>query len=378
MTGTAVARPVSAGSESAYEALRLVQVAPAQSLRLAREAAGVARTRRDPATESVAERALGLAYTYVGDLDEAIAHLRASVTLGRRARVVVLVAEARMSLAFALGRRGHLRRALREIDAALADLDGVARARALVQRAVIHHQLGRADEAVAGYRRALPVLRQAGDLEWVQRVLANRAIEYVFRHAYVAAETDLQEAARICDQLGLALSAGIVQENLAFVNIRRGDVPAALRYFDSAERHYRALGAQTGSLLTDRSELLLSVGLIYEARVAAEQAVAELTRDHRAVALPEAHLLLARAAALDGDPERALDQAGRAARTFTRQRRSAWAALARLQLLTAHLATGTPAVRPAQLGAIADALDAAGWSAAAVEARLLAGRLALD
>lgn len=376
MTGTR--GPASAVSESAYEALRLVQVAPAQSLRLAREAASTARTHRDPAAESVAERALGLACTYVGDLDEAIRHLRGSVTLARRARARVLVAEARMSLAFALGRRGHLRRALREIDAALADLDGVARARALVQRAVIHHQLGRADEALSGYRRALPVLRQAGDLEWVQRVLANRAIDYVFRHAYVAAETDLREAAVICDQLGLALSAGFVQENLAFVNVRRGDVPAALRHFDSAERHYRALGSQTGSLLTDRSELLLSVGLIYEARVAAEQAVAELTRDHRAVALPEAHLLLARAAERDGDPGRALDQAGRAAREFTRQRRSDWAALARLHVLTARLATGSRPVRPAQPATIADVLDAAGWSAAAVEARLLAGRLALD
>ncbi|HEU0090270.1 MAG TPA: CHAT domain-containing tetratricopeptide repeat protein [Pseudonocardiaceae bacterium] len=365
-------------SEPAQEALRLVQVAPARSLQQAREAVGAARAARDPAAESVAERAMGLAWSYVGDLDEAIPHLRRSVALGRRARAPVLVAEARMSLAFALGRRGRLRRALREIEAALADLDGVARARALVQRAVIHHQLGQADEALAGYRRALPALRQAGDLEWVQRVLANRAIEHAFRHAYPAAEADLQEAARICDQLGLALAAGIVQENLAFVNVRRGDVPAALRHFDQAERRYRALGAQTGSLLTDRSELLLSVGLVFEARIVAEQAVAELTRDHRQVALPEAHLLLSRAAARDGDPQRALDQAERAVRAFRRQQRSAWAALAQLQLLTTRVAEGSRPVRPAQAAAVADALDAAGWSGPAVEAKLLAGRLALD
>ncbi len=378
MTSASAGRMTSAVSESADEALRLVQVAPAQAMHLAGEVVSAARAHRDPDAEAVAERALGLAYTYVGDLDEAISHLRSSVALGRRARAVVLVAEARMSLAFALGRRGHLRRALREIEAALADLDGVARARALVQRAVIHHQLGRADEALAGYRRALPMLRQAGDLEWVQRALANRAIEHVFRHAYSAAEADLQEAARICDRLGLALSAGFVQENLAFVNARRGDVPSALRHLDAAERHYRALGSQTGALLTDRSELLLSVGLIYEARIAAEQAVAELTRDHRRIALPEAHLLLARAAALDDDPERALDQAGRAVRAFTRQRRSAWAALARLHLLRARLAAGSRPVRPSQVAAVADALDVAGWSGSAVEARLLAGRLALD
>ncbi|MGH3932348.1 MAG: CHAT domain-containing protein, partial [Pseudonocardiaceae bacterium] len=337
----------SAAGDLAAEALRLVQVAPTQSLRLAREAVRAARDDHDPAAEAVAERALGLAWTYVGDLDEAIPRLRNSVALGRRARSTVLVAEARMSLAFVLCRRGQFGRALREAEAALVDVDGVVRARALVQLAVVHYYLGRSDDALAGYRRALPVLRQAGDIEWIQRALANRAIVHTFRHAYAAAEADLQEAARLCDDAGLALAAGIAQENLGFVHARRGDVPAALRHLDDAERRYRALGAQIGALLTDRSELLLSVGLSYEARIAAEQAVAELTRDHRQVALPEARLLLARAAALDGDPERALDQAGRAVRAFDRQKRTAWAALARLQLLTARLAGGGSApVRP--------------------------------
>ncbi|MGH3794709.1 MAG: CHAT domain-containing protein [Pseudonocardiaceae bacterium] len=365
-------------SEQASEALRLVQVAPTQAIRLARAAVRVARADDDPAAEAVAARALGLAWTYVGDLDEAIAHLRTSVAQGRRARVAAVVTEARMSLAFVLGRRGHFRRALREVEAALAEADGVARARVLVQRAAIHHLLGRLDEALAGYRRALPVLRQAGDLEWVQRALANRAVVHTFRHAYPAAEADLQEAGRLCAESGLVLSAGFVQENLAFVQARRGDVPAALRHLDAAERHYRALGAQTGSLLIDRSELLLSVGLSFEARIAAEQAVDELARDHRRVALPEAHLLLARVAALDGDSQRALDQAGRAVRAFDRQGRCAWAALARLQVLTARLAGGSRPVRPAQAATVAAAMDAAGWSAPAVEAWLLAGRLALD
>ena len=368
----------SAASELAYEALRLVQIAPAQSLRLAREAVCAAQARHDLTAQAVAERALGLAWTYVGDLDEAIPHLRNSVAQSRRAGAPILVAEARMSLAFVLGRRGHVRRALREVEAALAGADGVVRARVLVQRAAIHQQLGRPDEALAGYRRALPALRQAGDIEWVQRALANRAVVHTFRHAYTAAKADLHEAARLCDEAGLALSAGFVQENLAFVHARCGDVPAALRHLDEAERYYRALGAQTGSLFIDRSELLLSVGLTYEARITAEQAVAELSRDHRQVALPEAHLLLARAAALDGDPQRALDQASRAVRAFDRQQRSAWAALARLQLLTARLADGSRPVRPSHPAAVAAALDAAGWSAPAVEARLLAGRLALD
>lgn len=88
-----------AASQHAHEALRLVQIAPAQPLRVARQAVCPAQAQHDPAAQAVAERVLGLACTYVGDLDEAISHLRRSVALGRRAQAVVLVVEARMSLA---------------------------------------------------------------------------------------------------------------------------------------------------------------------------------------------------------------------------------------------------------------------------------------
>ena len=364
--------------EHAREALRLVQVAPVRSLALAREAATAAHAHGDAAAASVADRAQGLAWTYVGDLDEALVHLRSAVEQGRRAGSAVLVAEARMSLAFALGRRGQHRGALREIETALADLDGVAHARGLVQRAAIHQQLGRFAEALAGYRRALPALRRAADGEWAQRALANRAVLHAFRHAYAAAEADLREAAALCEALGLRLSAAIVAENLGFVHARRGQVPAALRQLDLAERHYRALGANTGSLLVDRAELLLSVGLAGEARADAEQAVTELVRDHRDVALPEARLLLARAATLDGDPAHAVEQGTLAADDFDRQGRTAWGALARVRLLAARLCLGGPAGVPSSAAATAaDALDDAGWAPDAVEARVLAGRLAL-
>ena len=60
-----------------------------------------------------------------------------------------------MSLAFALNVRGHGRRALREIDAALSGLTGVARARAQAQRGAILTHLGRLDEALPDYQAAL-------------------------------------------------------------------------------------------------------------------------------------------------------------------------------------------------------------------------------
>jgi len=366
-------------AEQAREALRLAEGEPGRSLTLASEAALRARAEHDHAAAAVAERAMGLAVLHLEDLDTAVAHLRTAVALGRRARSPRLAAEAQMTLAFVLNRRGRPRRALSEIEAALSGLDGVERARAQAQRAAILQQLGRLDEALSGYRTALPLLRRAGDLLWVQRVLSNRGVLHTFRHAYVAAEADLQEAERLCGELGLGLSAAFVQENLGFVNARRGDVPAALHHYDLAEGRYRALRAGLGSLLVDRSELLLSVRLVSEAREAAEQAVGEFERERRRIGLPEARLLLARAAVLDGDPTRALEEARRAMREFARQERREWASLAHFSVLTARLAGEQPArVTVRQVERAADALAAAGWAAAALDARLLAGRLALD
>ena len=109
--------------------------------------------------------------------EAALRHLRAAIRAGRRAGAADLVAEAQLRLAFVLVVCGHGRRALREVESALAGTgDGVARARAQAQRAVILNQLGRLDEALPDYHAALSVLRRADDHVSVQRILSNRAV----------------------------------------------------------------------------------------------------------------------------------------------------------------------------------------------------------
>src|SRR5439155_22752119 len=107
-------------------------------------------------------------------------------------------------------------------------------------------------------------------------------------------------------------SAAYVEQNLGWVATLAGDVPAALAYLDDAERRLRGLDAQLGEVLADRAQLLLSVHLAAEARQVAGAAVEALEREHRLNPLPEARLLLARAATLDRDPVPALDPATRA------------------------------------------------------------------
>src|SRR4051794_7930230 len=318
---------------AAFEALRLADGEPGLALSLGSETSDQAAKLRAYDVLAVAQRARGLAALHLSDLDAAVSFLNESVVAARRAHSATLVSEARMSLAFVRNRRGDTRGALREVEAALHDLAGVERARALAQRAAIFQQLGRYDDALAGYRMALAPLRAAGDVISVQRVLSNRAIVQVFRSNLANAKADLLEARQLCIDAGLELQGAFVEENLGFVATRQGDVPTALRHMDEAERSLAALGISAGSVLVDRAELLLTVHLISEARDTAEQAVRAFTAEGRQLALPEAQLLLASATLQSGDADQAATIAREALHAFTAHGRRQFAVLARFGIL---------------------------------------------
>src|SRR2546430_11306394 len=233
--------------ERAREALRLAEADPRRSAGLASAIVRQARQDHDPAVAAVAERALGLASIHLADLDTALRHLRTAVRLGHRAGVARLAGEARMTLAFALNRRGRSRQALREIDGALVDLDGGEHARAQAQRGAILHQLGRLDEALASYQEALPVLRRARDDLWTERVLSNRGVLRGHRQELAAAEAHLHRAERLSTTMGLGLRSAFLQQNLGWIHMLRGDVPAALLCMDNAERRCPGTGVRTPS-----------------------------------------------------------------------------------------------------------------------------------
>jgi tetratricopeptide (TPR) repeat protein len=366
-------------TSQAREALRLVDSDPRRAAALGKVVLETAKAQHDLTAAAVAERALGLAAMHVENLDVALGHLRSAIRYGRRAGSPLLAAEARMTLAFVLNRRGRSRTALREIETALIDLDGVPRARAEAQRGAIMHQLGSFDEALASYQRALPVLRKADDQLWMVRLLSNRGLLHGHRQEFAIAEADLQEAGRLSAQLGLDLWSAFIQQNLGEVSALRGDITTALNYLHLAEQRLGSLRSKAGPLLADRSQLLLSVRLAAEAREAAEQAVAAYEAERRSIAVPEVRLLIARAATIEGDFAAALDQARRAEREFTRQQRPQWMIAARYNVLAARAASADRnRVAIAQVERCVAPLLAAGWPGAALEARLLAARLAIE
>ena len=368
-----------AEEERAGQVLHLVDVDPqrawAQALPLLAEAVDSA----DDASAAVVGRAAGMAAMHVADLDTAARLLVDAVAAARRAGRPQLTGEARMSLAFVLTRRGETRRALSMIDKAVAGLSGLPRARAVAQRAFIRHQLGRLDDALVDYATALPDLYAAKEWTWVQKIHSNRAVLHIYRSQLKAAEADLVAGEAICRAHGLDSLLGFLYDNLGFLHVRRGDVPAALAALDEAERRHRAVGARPGTILVDRAEILLTVRLTAEALDAATRAVEDFRASGRGIALPQAQLLVADAALLDGDVAMARAAADDALRSFRRQGRPEWVALARYTVLRCRLAHDTaPRVTARELARAGAALHDAGWTVPALDAKLRAARRYLE
>jgi tetratricopeptide (TPR) repeat protein len=363
---------------AAERALRLAALDPVGARAMCTSLLGPARRRGVWDVVSTAERALGVAAMNLSELDVAIPHLRAAVAAGQRAGSRRGEGEARMSLASALVLRGLPSQACREIEAAVRELDGVPAARACVQHAAILQELGQDDAALEELRRALPVLRRAGDAEWAARGLSNRSLIHSGRRAFAAAEADLLDARRLCIEHDLELPAAYAEQNLGCVKAQRGDVPASLRHFDVAEAGYRRFGLVEPSLFVDRAEVLLSVRLLEEARATAEAAVAAYERQKREVHTPQAQLLLSTVALVQGDTQTASTSASSAIRGFRRLGRGNSVALARYARIQAALAADPRGVSPARAARAAEELEAAGWTVPALEAWVLAGRMALD
>ena len=304
--------------EDADEAIRLVSADARAAVRLATSvlSPGVSLE-----AASTAERALGLAAIEFGDAAAAVSHLRRAVALAVDGGLARREGEARMSLSWALTQQGTIGEALAEAERALPVLEGSARARMQMQRALILQRLGRFGEALDGYRRPLSAFRRAGDTLWEARLLNNRGVLQVHRGALAAAEADLQRSIALHEADDRGLAATQVRHNLGWVAARRGDVPAALSLFDRVEAEYRVHDVPLALLFMDRCDVLLSARLAVEARANAVAAVEELEAAGMGSDLAEAQLLAAQAELLCGDAATARTHALAADEAFGRQRR---------------------------------------------------------
>ena len=375
---TTAAPAATTAASRALSALDLVGRDPRQALAEADAIVAVAAHEHDAVAASRAHRAAGLALRELGDLPAAEARLRTAVRRAAAAGAAEAAGEARMSLAFILLDRGRLGAAMAQADRAAAAVTGLAAVRVACQRALILQRTGRLDSALEEYAAALPALRKADDTLWEARVHNNRGLVHALRGSLAAAESDFAQASTSYRALGMDLLVAESECNVGNVAALRGDAPGALAAYERAERAPVLKDKPKPQLLLNRCRVLLSVGLVDEARQIADRAITELRAVDQQADLAEAQLLLAEAAVAGGSPEVARVEARTAQEAFARQGRPGWTLLARLVgLRAADLARTDPRLLGRLARACAADLAAAGWRVAELDALLIAATAAV-
>ncbi|MFS8096035.1 CHAT domain-containing protein [Lentzea alba] len=360
----------------AEDALEARQRNPRAAVEMAR---AVLRTTDDRSEWAIAERAIGLALRELHDLSGSVRHLRRSIRIATDASLPQLAAISRVGLAWVLGYMGRHRAALRELDLAVPELSDVDAVAAVKARGIVFHYLCHYDEAQRDYTAAISGARRVGDKMVEARAFNNRGLVRAYVGDMREASADFDRAASLLAELGQDLGVADVHWNAGIMATRNGDVPAALAWFDKADEVYRRLDVPRPALLVNRLELLVSVPLVDEARVAADRAITELKALKSPLGVSEALYFRARIALLDNDLDAANSFAAEARRRFRREQRLLWAAGARYLELHAAVLRGDRS-RPLRLALsrVASELDAMDWRLPALEARIDAGLVAAD
>ncbi len=367
---------VTAGSNAVQDLLPLVFAAPNEALT---KAEAVLRRRPTPLHASVAHQVIGIWQRDFGDMRLALRHLRRARNWAARAGSADREADVLATLGVALVHSGRTRQGLDALGRGVRRGAGHTRARVLFRRAYAWWVLGHHKEALEDVRRAVPVLRQAGDVIWTARALTLRATVHLALGAVERAEADFASAEDLWAVTDQEHDKADAVESRGLAAFRSGDVPAALRLLDEAEERYAKLGTPTFMLSIRRCEVLMAAGLAAEALAETDTAIAELDSiGGQSTRKAELLLAAARAARQADDPATAMARAGLAVRLFAGQRRTWWEAHARLVLIGARHAAGKGSGRlVADAAAVAERLVELG-APAAPEAYLLAGRIALD
>ena len=328
---------------------------------------------------SLAHHAIGIVLRDRGDLSGAIVELRRGGKLARASGRSEREVDVQASLGATLAWMGRSRQGLAVLNRAVEDSRGSMAGRVLYRRAMVLWDMGRFHETYKDLSRALPYLRRANDTLWEARSLTLRAYGFLGLGLPGRAAADLARAEELYATSGQELEYAKARHNRALVALIRGDLPEALTYLDEAANRYDALGETLLDLPIDRCWALLAAGLAGEA---AQETNAALSRLPPAggIAYKKAELLFAAATAAlaAGNVANARQLARQAARQFRAQVRAFWEARAGLVLAEARYADGEHSPRLLRYAEEVAARLEASRAAEAMQAHLLAGRVALS
>jgi tetratricopeptide (TPR) repeat protein len=327
---------------------------------------------------SVAHQAAGIVLREFGDVEAAVGEFRRALRLARQARAVGREADVLASLGVALIYAGRTASGLATFESALRLSRGALAGRVLHRRSLALMDLGRHAAALDDARRAVVVLRRAGDKLWTARALNACGLAYHAMGRPARADANFAAAERLFAETSQVLESAYMVHNRALVASSLNDVPSALHYFDEAASRYRALNVMVPDLTVDRCVVLLAAGLASDALAEADARIREIERIHgRSTKKAELLLMAAGCALAAPRPQVALDRARAAHRLFRSQRSTWWKAHAASVLVQAEYAAGQSPAHVFQAAKRAAAqLETAG-SGEAARAHLLAGRMAL-
>jgi tetratricopeptide (TPR) repeat protein len=333
--------------------------------------------RPGPHSASVAHQVAGIVAREFGDVPTSLRELRSALRLARQAGSAERQTEVLASLGVALIYAGRTAAGLAAFDRAMQGSSGIQAARVLHRRGLALWGIGHYPSALADLRRAVPVLRRAGDALWAARALNARGLVYDSMGFPRRADVDFVAAESLFAQTSQQLEASYIAQNRALAAFGLGDIPAALSLFDEAAARYRTYGVSLPSLSIDRCGVLLAAGLAGDAFAEAHAAVRAFDQAHGQIPRrAELSLMAANCALAAGHPQQALDWAQTAHRLFRSQRSAWWSVRAVLVLAQARHASGVvSAALLRDAGRAAATMEALGTTEAA-QAHLLAGRVA--
>jgi transcriptional regulator with GAF, ATPase, and Fis domain len=289
---------------------------------------------------------LGVAASYLGDLDAARTHLERAATLHAEAGRPRAEARSASYRALADYRGGDAGAAARGFRRALAIAESSG-AVDLVANAALNlgtacHQLGDLGEALGSYEQGLALAVALGKTSTEATLRANLAKLFADLGADARAEPAARRAEARADELGMGLLAGAAGAALGEILLQRGDAVAALASFQRARERFARDAAAREVAETDLhlGDAHLALGDLDAAERRGAEATAAAERLGADDLLARARLLRGRVRSARGRWAEGLDDLEDAARLAGRAAQRALAAEIEARLADALRARG--------------------------------------
>lgn len=329
--------------------------------------------------------ALGDAYKELGRYQESVAAMDAAGDAFLACGEPVGWARTRIGWVQAFHRLGHGAEALVAVERAREILVAHAswfRAATLdLNAGIVCYELGRYEEAIARYDRALTIYESLGEAGERRAAWARMNKAIVLRHlGDFAAALRLYGAARAVHvRYGDAVTARRLEHNVAGLYAAQGKYGQALYHFGAVYAAHEQAGLETGmgQAALDMAECHLHLNRHAEALALAEETVARFERCGTPTEAAKARFLCALALTGMGDITRALDLLNEAAAAFAAAGLTAHLALAALQRATLLLADGNWPVAWAEAGRARERFAERGMVVRRAQADLIAARAAI-